>query len=98
RFADQVKIRFCAECNHSETDSEAVAAFCLDIAQNGFAFEAVETFAHRENHAVFGKVISQPCSGFRIQIAVQQVRITMHQTDLQFHHSQTRCRLACKQS
>src|SRR6266516_6673044 len=22
----------------------------------------------------------------------------MHQTDLQFHHSQTRCRLACKQS
>ena len=96
RVADKIEIRFRAAGDHSEADRESVAAFCLDIAQNCFAFEAVEAFSHGKDHSMFGKVIGEPRAGFRVQIAVQQKRIAMHQTNLVFHQSQTRCRLACK--
>ena len=98
RIAHEVQIRFCATGDHSETDRKPVPAFCLDVAQDGLAFKAIETFAHRQNYTVFCKIIGEPCASIRIEVAVQQIGITMHHTDLQFHHPQARGRLACKQS
>src|SRR6266480_4086756 len=96
RVADQIEIWFGAAGNNGEADRVSVAALCLDIAQDGLALEPIETFSHRQCHPVFGKIIGKPRARFSVEIAVQQIGITMHETNLQLHHSQTRCRLACE--
>jgi hypothetical protein len=47
RIAHEIEIRFCAAGDNSQTNGEPVAAFCLDIAQDGLALKAIETLAHR---------------------------------------------------
>src|SRR5439155_24824794 len=90
------EIRFLAAGDHGQTDWESISAFGLDVAQNSFAFEGVESFTHRKDHTVFCEVIGEPRPRFRTQIADQQIRITIHEADLQFHYPQACCCLARK--
>ena len=47
RVADEIEIWFCPTCDHCQANWESVAAFCLDVAQDGLALKAIETFVHR---------------------------------------------------
>ena len=46
RVADKIEIRLRPAGDNGQARRDPVAALRLDIAQNGFPFEAVETFAH----------------------------------------------------
>ena len=68
--ANQIEIWFGAAGDNGQADRVAIAAFCLDIAQDGFALKAIETFADGQCHTVFRKIIREPRAGIRVEIAV----------------------------
>src|SRR6185369_8539527 len=94
----KIEVRFCAACDDGKADRKTVTALGLNVAQDGFAFESVEGFSHREHDAVLRKIISQPRAGLRVDVAIQQISVAMHEPDLHFHHAQACRRLARQQT
>src|SRR5437763_14921860 len=60
RIAHEVRIRFCATRDHSESDRKPGRAFCLAVAQDGLAFEAIQTWAHRRHYTASCKMLGEP--------------------------------------
>src|SRR4029077_2506543 len=81
-----------------KANRKTITALGLNVAQDGFAFESVEGFSHREHDAVLRKKINQTRASLRVDVAIQQVSVAMHQADLHFHHAQACCGLACQQT
>src|SRR5438132_14012789 len=51
--AHEFEIWFRAACHHGHPCRYPIAAFRLDIAQNGFAFESIQTFSQEQRDAMF---------------------------------------------
>ena len=69
----QIEVRLGAAGDDGEPGRNAVSAFCLDIAQHGFAFKPIQALAHQHRYAMLGKILRQPRSQLRLNVAVEQM-------------------------
>ncbi len=79
---DEAEIRLGAHGDDGEAGGETLAAFGLDVFEDGAAFEAVELFAHEHLDAVLGVVLGEPGAGLLIEEAAKEAKAAVDDGDL----------------
>ncbi len=98
RVAHDLEVRLRAAGHHRNARRHALAAFGLDVAQDGLALEAIEARTQEQSHTAFCELLRHPGRGRGIEVTVHQRLVPMHHRHLQLRLAKTGRDLAGKQT